>query len=69
MNELITCNHCILDTSDLDITFDEHGVCCHCNKWLPRIKTLPKGKSITATNLASIKQKIRLKSKISDDIK
>lgn len=27
------CTRCIMDTSDPDITFDEHGVCNHCHRY------------------------------------
>ncbi len=26
------CTRCVMDTSDLDITFDENGVCSHCHR-------------------------------------
>ena len=28
------CNRCVMDTSDVDIVFDEHGNCNHCNNYL-----------------------------------
>ncbi len=27
------CSRCIMDTSDPDITFDEHGICNHCKRY------------------------------------
>lgn len=30
MQEYRICTKCIMDTSDSDIVFDEHGICCHC---------------------------------------
>ena len=40
---LRVCTRCVMDTSDQEITFDEHGVCNHCrhfdritkNLWFP----------------------------------
>lgn len=31
------CTECVMDTSDEDITFDEHGVCMRCNEYKERI--------------------------------
>lgn len=31
MNEIKTCTNCVMDTTDSQITFDERGVCDHCN--------------------------------------
>ena len=31
------CNKCIMDTSDPNIIFDEHGICNHCNHFLSNI--------------------------------
>ena len=31
------CKCCVMDTSDDDITFDEHGVCMRCNEYKTRI--------------------------------
>ena len=31
------CTNCVMDTSDEDITFDEHGVCMRCNEYKERI--------------------------------
>jgi N-acetyl sugar amidotransferase len=28
------CNRCVMDTSDMDIVFDEHGNCNHCNDFI-----------------------------------
>lgn len=33
------CNRCIMDTTDPEIVFDEHGNCNHCNDALKRAKT------------------------------
>jgi N-acetyl sugar amidotransferase len=37
------CTHCIMDTTDSAITFDEHGVCDHCRTF--REETLPNWKT------------------------
>lgn len=31
------CNRCLMDTSDPEIVFDEHGNCNHCNRYFQRI--------------------------------
>ncbi|MEP7224892.1 MAG: LPS biosynthesis protein, partial [Actinomycetota bacterium] len=31
--EFRICTHCVMDTTDPDITFDEHGVCNHCRSY------------------------------------
>ena len=31
------CKNCVMDTSDEDITFDEHGICMRCNEYKERI--------------------------------
>ena len=31
------CRHCVLDTSDEDIKFDDHGVCQSCNEYEQRV--------------------------------
>lgn len=37
-NELRVCQKCVMDTSDSQITFDEHGVCDHCRTFESDIK-------------------------------
>lgn len=34
------CKHCVMDTSDADISFDENGICMRCNEFSTRV--LPK---------------------------
>ncbi len=36
-NSLQICNHCVMDTTDTNIVFDEHGVCGRCNEYEQRI--------------------------------
>ena len=31
------CQSCVMDTTDEDIVFDEHGVCTRCNEYRERI--------------------------------
>ena len=64
MNTAFTvCTHCIMDTSDPRISFDEHGVCDYCNNFENSIKpswdTGVKG----ATELASLASKIKAEGK------
>ena len=33
------CTRCIMDTSDPDIIFDEHGVCNHCTSFIDRLQS------------------------------
>lgn len=33
MRKYQVCNRCVMDTSDFEITFDQHGVCSHCNQF------------------------------------
>lgn len=36
MRDYQICTHCVMDTSDPEITFDERGWCCHCTEFLDR---------------------------------
>ena len=31
------CKRCVMDTSDVDIKFDENGNCNHCNNFFKKI--------------------------------
>jgi hypothetical protein len=31
------CTRCIMDTSDSEISFDDHGVCSHCHAYERRV--------------------------------
>lgn len=35
---MIICTNCVMDTSDSKITFDQHGVCDHCNTFKSKIQ-------------------------------
>ena len=54
------CVHCIMDTSDPNITFDDHGVCEYCNNFQTTIKpnwhTGNDGKDALAVIAAEIKK-------------
>ena len=59
--ELKMCNNCVMDTTDANITFDEHGVCDHCNGFykniLPKWHTDAKGWNSLQGVLKNIKKK------------
>ena len=38
MNEIVICKNCVMDTSDSKITFDDKGICDHCNTYFKKIK-------------------------------
>lgn len=40
MSDYQICTRCIMDTSDPGITFDEHGVCSHCQRFDENVKEL-----------------------------
>nr|WP_298996105.1 N-acetyl sugar amidotransferase [uncultured Allomuricauda sp.] len=40
MRKYQICKRCIMDTSDPEIVFDEHGICNHCTDALMRAKTI-----------------------------
>ena len=49
MSKNVICSNCVMDTTDSQISFDEHGVCDHCNtfysKVLPNWHTGERGKN------------------------
>jgi N-acetyl sugar amidotransferase len=38
MNAYNRCNYCVMDTSDIDIKFDESGRCNHCRGYFDKVK-------------------------------
>ena len=38
MSKHIICSNCVMDTTDSQISFDEHGVCDHCNTFYSKVK-------------------------------
>jgi len=39
MSSYKSCSYCVMDTSDIDITFDEAGRCNHCRGYFPKVKS------------------------------
>ena len=56
----ITCTNCVMDTTDSKITFDDNGVCDHCNDFyrnvLPNWHTDERGKKDLDAIMAKIKK-------------
>ena len=54
------CNNCVMDTSDSMITFDDYGICDHCNGYyddiLPNWHTDERGQQLLAKTIAGIKR-------------
>ena len=38
MNEQV-CNRCVMDTTDMNIRFDENGICDHCSDFFNLIES------------------------------
>jgi N-acetyl sugar amidotransferase len=61
MSNYQICTNCVMDTSDPKITFDEKGVCDHCNGYyrdvLPNWHPDEKGKEIFRKQVEEIKRK------------
>lgn len=38
MSKQMICSNCVMDTTDSQISFDEHGVCDHCNTFYSEVK-------------------------------
>ena len=57
------CTRCIMDTSDSEIVFDEHGVCHHCHDYERRVAAEvfppPEGHQLLAATVAQIKREGR----------
>jgi len=60
------CTNCIMDTSDPNITFDEHGVCDYCNNFKNQILPNWHTDSQGATELAALAEKIKAEGKGKD---
>lgn len=39
------CTNCVMDTTDADIVFDEHGVCHHCHRYFATMNSKPQGQA------------------------
>ena len=45
MVEYRECKRCVMDTSAVDISFDEHGICCYCNEFSNKLAILNEKKA------------------------
>ena len=43
--DLIICARCVMDTTDVDIVFDENGVCHHCHRYFMMMKSQSQGQA------------------------
>ena len=54
------CSNCVMDTTDVKIKFDSHGVCDHCNDFFqnvePNWNTGPSGREALITQIEKIKR-------------
>lgn len=53
------CNRCLMDTSDPEIVFDEHGNCNHCNRYFERIAAEISPSREREARLAAVVDRIR----------
>lgn len=60
------CTHCIMDTSDPCITFDEHGVCDYCANFKSEILPSWHADAQGAADLAALAKKIKAEGKGKD---
>lgn len=64
------CKRCVMDTSDPEIVFDEHGVCNNCQQALNRINSYPLNLDIETRKkqlleqVKIIKKKVKIKNMI-----
>jgi len=66
MKILKTCINCIMDTSDSNIIFDEHGICDHCNTFKNKIEPFWQTNENGKLQLEQIVSKIKKESKGKD---
>ena len=59
MKILKTCINCIMDTSDSNIIFDEHGICDHCNTFKNKIEPFWQTNENGKLQLEQIESKIK----------
>lgn len=57
--DIRVCSNCIMDTTDAEIVFDEHGVCNHCRTLRPVIDNLRKSEERVDRMLSSAAARIR----------
>ncbi|MGY0219466.1 N-acetyl sugar amidotransferase [Endozoicomonadaceae bacterium StTr2] len=60
------CSNCVMDTTDSKISFDEKGVCDHCNTYLKDIKPFWNTGETGWNQICDIAQKIKQESKQAD---
>ncbi len=53
------CTRCVMDTSDVDIRFDENGVCNHCTNYFHRIAHRVYGGEKSDAELSELVEKIK----------
>jgi N-acetyl sugar amidotransferase len=53
------CVRCVMDTTDPDITFDEHGVCHHCRGHEAKVASIPAQRPDAAEQLAKVVRGIK----------
>lgn len=52
------CRRCVMDESDPDITFDEHGHCVHCRRAAQMVERLPASEPEAAERFARVVRRI-----------
>jgi N-acetyl sugar amidotransferase len=57
------CVRCVMDTTDPDILFDEHGICNHCTEFIERRNEVKLQRKAGAENLPALVKKIKRKSR------
>jgi N-acetyl sugar amidotransferase len=63
MSDYKICKRCVMDTSDIEITFDEMGNCNHCNNYFTKIKMPTFSKNKNEEELKKLIQSIKTKNK------
>ena len=62
------CNNCVMDTTDSKITFDDNGVCDHCNTFyadiLPKWHTDERGDKALKEIIKKLRKKEKAKTLI-----
>lgn len=53
------CVRCVMDTTDPDITFDEHGVCHHCRGHEEKVASIPAQRPDASEQLAEVVRGIK----------
>ncbi|WP_395947610.1 N-acetyl sugar amidotransferase [Caedibacter taeniospiralis] len=61
-----TCTNCVMDTTDSKITFDENGVCDHCNTFKKRVLPIWHPDENSMTKMQKLAEKIKQRGKGKD---